>query len=151
SLPANSLGRRARILHAMGEDDAARGDYPAAVAKLQEAERTTAALLAQRPNDPERIFDHAQSEYWIGYEDYVQGRFPSAKRYWLTYRRLAERMVAIAPARTKYRRELGYSEANLCVLAKKDLKEEMRDCGAALAAAEEAERHPDQESRNEET
>src|SRR5262249_47282214 len=134
SLSADSLERRARILHAMGEDDGARGDHAAALAKFREAERTTAKLLAQRPNDPERIFDHAQSEYWMGYEDYAQGRMSAAKQYWLTYRQLAEKMVAIAPDRTKYRGELGYAEDNLCSLAMeppRDVKGAMRYCSAA--------------------
>src|SRR5215469_6011014 len=146
SLPADSLERRARILHAMGEDDETRGDHAAALGKFREAERTTAALLAQRPNDPERIFDHAQSEYWIGYEDYTQSHLPAAKLHFLLYRHLAERMVAIAPARTRYRRELGYAETNLCSVTTeppRDLKGALQHCGAALAAAVEAERHPD--------
>ncbi|HEX4080990.1 MAG TPA: toll/interleukin-1 receptor domain-containing protein [Rhizomicrobium sp.] len=76
SLPADSLERRARILHAMGEDDEDRGDHKDAVANFREAERTTAKLLSKAPDDPERIFDHAQSVYWIGLEDFQQNRLP---------------------------------------------------------------------------
>lgn len=47
-LPADSLERRARILHAMGEDDERRGDFDRALAQFDEASRTTAALLAIR-------------------------------------------------------------------------------------------------------
>ncbi|MEO8115658.1 MAG: toll/interleukin-1 receptor domain-containing protein, partial [Phenylobacterium sp.] len=61
-LPPDSLERRARVLHAMGEDDATRGDLDRALAEFQEARRTTAALLAADPKNPERIFNQAQSE-----------------------------------------------------------------------------------------
>ena len=66
SLPADSLERRARVLHAMGEDDEKKGELAAALAKFREAHRTTAALLKQDPKNPDRIFAHAQSEYYVG-------------------------------------------------------------------------------------
>lgn len=65
-MPAESLERRARILHAMGEDDEKRGDLDKALAKFTEAHRVTEALLARDPDNPDRIFGHAQSEYWVG-------------------------------------------------------------------------------------
>jgi len=114
SLSVDSLERRARILHAMGEDDETRGDYRAAIAKLREASRTTAALLAQAPDDPQRVYDHAQSEYWIANADFEQLRTAEAREHFLAYNKLAKRLVALAPGNPSYRRELSYSEGNLC-------------------------------------
>jgi hypothetical protein len=85
ALPVDSLERRARILHAMGEDDETRGDHEAALKKFREARRTTAALLSEAPNDPERMFDQSQSEYWFGYVDYEPRRNAEAKTAFLAY------------------------------------------------------------------
>lgn len=142
-LPTDSLERRARLLHAMGEDDIVRGDLDRALAKFQEARRTTKALMDQAPHDPERVFNQAQSEYWVAYVDYGRGRTPQAKAGWETYRRLAERMVALAPNEPKYLRELGYAEGNLCTAAlnpPKDPPAAIRHCAAALGAMEQAAR-----------
>ncbi|MEI9887140.1 MAG: toll/interleukin-1 receptor domain-containing protein [Rhizomicrobium sp.] len=116
ALPPESLERRARILHAMGEDDETQDNHGAALKKFQEARRTTAALLAAAPHDPERIFVHAQSEYWIGYYDYMQHQYADAKPYFQSYERLAAQMVALAPNNPRYLRELAYAEGNLCTL-----------------------------------
>jgi len=116
-LPPESLERRARILHAMGEDDETRGDDRAAVAKFREAERTTAALLAEIPDDPDRIFYHAQSEFYLGLHEYDQGRFAAANKAFLAYKALADRLVSIAPTNPKYRQEVGFADSNLCSVA----------------------------------
>jgi len=140
-LPAGSLERRARVLHAMGEDDEKRGDLDRALAQFQEARRTTAALLAAKPDDPERIFAHAQSEYWVAYVDYRRGRREPARAGWESYRRLAEQLTRIDPQNPKWRRELGYAEGNLCTVAlepPRDAEAALRHCAAALAAMEAA-------------
>ena len=56
-LPADTLEQRAKALQAAGEDNEKREDLKTAQAQFQEARRTTAALLAAKPDDPQRIFD----------------------------------------------------------------------------------------------
>jgi tetratricopeptide (TPR) repeat protein len=63
-LSDDSLERRARILHAMGEDDQKRGNPARALIWFHEAYAATAATLARHPDDPKAIFAHAQSDYW---------------------------------------------------------------------------------------
>jgi tetratricopeptide (TPR) repeat protein len=136
SLSADSLGRRARLLHAMGEDDENRGDHKDAIGKFKEAERATAELLKEAPNDPERVFDQAQSVFWIGETAYEQNQRPKAKAQFLEYRSLANRMVALNPGKLKYRMEQIYAEDALCALALSPpaaLSEALEHCGAALA------------------
>lgn len=150
SLPVDSLERRARILHAMGEDDETRGDHKAAIAKFDEADRTTAALLVQAPNDPERIFDHAQSTYWIGYEDFQQNRLQAAERKFSSYRELALRMIAAAPLKTKYQLELAYADSNLCSLAltRHNAGAALHHCKDALVDTQYVAKHRDKEKAN---
>lgn len=143
-LPPASLEQRARILHAMGEDDANRGLRDLALARFREAHRATAALLALAPDDPDRIFTHAQSEFWIGFMDYERGRFAAAAPAFRQYKALTDRLIALAPGRPDYAREAGYAEGNLCTIALAkpvDIREALRACSAALAHMQDAARH----------
>ena len=127
----------------MGEDDETRRDHTAALAKFQEAMRTTAALLGAAPRDPERIFDQAQSEFWIGYVDYDSRRPKEAGRAFVEYKRLADELIAIAPNDAVYRREAAFASGALCAL---DLDmppnpaSALKYCTTALAQMEQAER-----------
>ncbi|HEY0300360.1 MAG TPA: toll/interleukin-1 receptor domain-containing protein [Rhizomicrobium sp.] len=150
ALPAESLERRARILHAMGEDDETEGDHDAALKKFREARRTTAALLAESHDDPERIFNHAQSEYWFGYVAYNRSQFASAKSAFLEYKRLIDRLVTIAPDNAKYQEEASYADGNLCSMALKPPRNAaaaLKLCSTALSHMEAAARILGRESR----
>lgn len=115
-LSSGSLERRARVLHAMGEDDHRRADLGSALAKFREAHRVTGALLSARSNDPARIYSHAQSEFWLGYTDFLQQRHASAQPHFEQYMQLARQLTRLEPGNTTYLRELGYAEGNLCSL-----------------------------------
>jgi hypothetical protein len=133
-LPPQSLERRARLIHAMGEDDLIRGNNPSAQAEFREAERVTSTLLAAAPDDPDRVFDEAQSQYWLGYANYDLGNFAAAKPLWESYRRLAGQLIRLAPAEARSYRERGFAEGNLCTLAlKKRPKDALASCKASLA------------------
>jgi tetratricopeptide (TPR) repeat protein len=141
SLPPESLERRARILHNMGEDDIARNNLGRALAFFREAAATTARLLAEKPNDPDRIFNQAQSEFWIGHVAFNRGDNATARRAFLSYKHLAERLLAAEPTNPRGQTELAYAMGNLCSVA----LEERRDpdgtvaaCKASLAAMQKA-------------
>jgi tetratricopeptide (TPR) repeat protein len=142
-LTADALERRARILHAMGEDDEKRGDVDRALAQFREATRTTAALLAADPNNPDRIFAHSQSAYWVGYIDYQRGRYAQARPAFERYKALSDRLVAIDPANPEWLKEAAYAEGNLCSIALAepvDAAAALRSCSVALSHMEEAAR-----------
>jgi len=112
-LSADSLERRARILHAMGADDEVRGHLAAALEKYQEANRTTAALLAEAPADPKRIYAQAQSEYGVALIAWRSYRFGAAQAGFERYAALARRLISISPANPDWQMEAGYAESNL--------------------------------------
>lgn len=140
-LTPESLEHRARLLHVMGEDDETRGNHAAALAKFEEARRMTAALLAAAPHNTDRIFDQAQSEFWIGYANYAQKKFTEARTDFLAYKKLADQLVALDPNNPKFIREAGYAEGNLCSIALKPPKNPraaIEYCTTALAHMEAA-------------
>ncbi|HEX6376191.1 MAG TPA: toll/interleukin-1 receptor domain-containing protein [Allosphingosinicella sp.] len=140
-LPAASLERRSRLLHAMGEDDMNRGNLDSALRQFREAARTTGALLAESPQDPDRIFAHAQSEFWIGSVDYKRRNYDKAKLAFDQYKALADRLVRIDPSSSKWRTELAWAEGNLCTLAvasRGDLDYALRACTASVVEMQRA-------------
>lgn len=134
-LPTSSLERRARLVQAIGEDDLTRGDAPAALGQFEEAERTTAALLRETPDDPERIFDHSQSEFWVGAAYEGLNRPDKARTFYQSYKRLTDRLAATQRANPRFQREAGYADGDLCAL---DLRPPVhaaaavRECRSAL-------------------
>jgi hypothetical protein len=127
-LPPDVLLRRAELLQAMGADDIERAGFDPAMTDVRErgaefqreAWRETRYLLDQQPDDPERIFAHAQSEYYVGNNYLIQRgkslkeRSLAARPNFLAYRDLARRLVKADPANLTWQRELGFAEGNVC-------------------------------------
>ena len=116
SLPPDSLERRARILHAMGEDDNNTGKLDSALAKFREAHRATEALLNREPSNPDRIFAHAQSEYWVGQAAWNKRDRATTQRHWDSYVRFAANLIEVDPSQSRAHLEMGYAFGNLCDL-----------------------------------
>ncbi|HEX7759553.1 MAG TPA: toll/interleukin-1 receptor domain-containing protein, partial [Caulobacteraceae bacterium] len=115
-LEASALGRRARVLQLLGSLRDTRGDLNAALTMFEAAAKSTGELLERDPDNPARIFDHAQSVYWVGYMAQRQGRLAQAQARFEDYRRLAQRLVAIDPRREDWRAELAYADTDLGVV-----------------------------------
>ncbi len=120
ALDADSLGRRARALHLIGEVDDLRGDLDHALDVFQQAARSTSELLARAPNDGQRIFDHAQSVFWVGNVAFERGQNDVAEKSFNEYRTLAERLVAIDPTKADWQAEVEYAHSNLGTLLIKE-------------------------------
>ena len=116
SLDADSLGRRSRALHLVGEVSNIRGDSVGGLTAFRQAAATTKEQLARDPNNPQRIFDHAQSVFWVGYIAYERGEAKEAEAQWREYKRLADRLVEIDPKKPEWLLEVSYAETNLGIL-----------------------------------
>ncbi|MEO8176751.1 MAG: TIR domain-containing protein [Sphingomicrobium sp.] len=113
SLSDEALAQRSRALTLMGEIANSRGDLDGALGRYNEAFVSTQELLRRSPDDPARLFDHAQNVFWVGQIARQRGQTPRAERAIREYRRLAERMIALDPASKKYRLELKYANTSL--------------------------------------
>jgi hypothetical protein len=119
ALDGAALGRRARALHLIGEIARLRGQADTAATAFARAAATTARQLAMAPDDPQRIFDHAQSVFWVGALDYDAGRYDAAEAAFQRYDALARELVTREPARIEWQIEAAYAARNLAML---DLK-----------------------------
>ncbi|MFM5947878.1 MAG: toll/interleukin-1 receptor domain-containing protein [Novosphingobium sp.] len=116
-----SLGR-ARLLHAMAEDDFSRKlGWQRGMREAEEGLRITAAQLRKSPDLPAILAAHAQSEYWVGYGWFLKrSSDPKARersrKHWLSYDRFASRLAETDPANVDWQIEAASATANLCAL-----------------------------------
>lgn len=134
-LDADALGRRARVQLLLGEIENNRGNLAGALATYQAAAATTGELLARDSDEPQRMFDHAQSLYWVGYIAWQRGDLDTAKTQFQGYDALADGLLAADPARTEWQLEKSYAQSNLGTVAsdRGDLDAASKHFAAALA------------------
>jgi len=115
-LDADSLGRRARALHLIGEIAEQRGNLDEALRVFQRAADSTGELVARYPHDGQRIFDHAQSVYWVGYVARRRGQVAQAEAAFSRYADLALQLVQLNASNLDWRVELAFARQNLGVV-----------------------------------
>lgn len=113
SLDADSLGRRARALLLVGEITNIRGNSEEALQAFTQAAATTEEQLARDPDNEQRIFDHAQSVFWVGYIAYNRDELDNAEAQFREYKRLADRLIELNPDKPEWQMESSYAEGNL--------------------------------------
>lgn len=133
-LPDDSLLRRNRIIHGMAEDEERRGNFDLAKERFLEAHRVSQSLLAKSAGDPDHVFVHGQSEYYLGYMGYLKEDWKTAGQHWREYKRLSDGLVQQDGKNVKWLREAGYADGNMCslALAKKEAADQLNYCKRAL-------------------
>ena len=115
-LDPDALGRRSRALQLVAEVRNLRGDSEGAFAAFRQAAATTGELLARDPDNGQRIFDHAQSVFWVGYIAWQRGDLKTGREFFDQYLANAERLAKIDPANDAWVAEVGYATQNLGIL-----------------------------------
>jgi tetratricopeptide (TPR) repeat protein len=69
------------------------------------------------PGDGERIYNHAQSVFWLGYLDWQLGSYSEASSAFVEYLVMANRLVELDPDRIEWLGELAYAYTNVGVYA----------------------------------
>ncbi len=139
-LPPDSAARLAQVLMAIGEDDANSGRLNEAERSFTEAHRTTAALLTAEPNNPARVFAHAQSEFWLSRGHYDRGNFSDAMPYARRYRQLAYRLRTLEPGTIRSVREVAYAEGAVCSVEQLRGNPDVDSCENAFHAQQDVRR-----------
>ena len=112
-LSDDALLQRSRALNLMGEVAFQRGNPNEAEQLYRQATAGTAEAVRRSPDDPERIFDHAQNVFWVGEAARFAGRPNESEAAWREYKRLADQMSAIQPDNLKYRMEVLYANEDV--------------------------------------
>ncbi len=115
-LDADSLGRRARALHMIGSLAEQRGRFDEAARDFQQAADTTSRLLQAHPDDPQRLFDQSQSEYWVGYIQWYRGHLREGEAAFRRYQDMAQRMNLARPGDHDWQLESVFAEQNLAIV-----------------------------------
>jgi tetratricopeptide (TPR) repeat protein len=111
-----ALLQRARALSLMGEVANGRGDLSTALALYREASAGTAEAVRRNPGDPQRLYDHAQNQFYFADIAMQKGDMGRAEAAFREYKRLADQMVALAPDNMKWRMEVQNADANLALV-----------------------------------
>ena len=108
-----ALAQRSQALNLLAQIANSRQDPNAAEAGYREAMRSTAELLGRSPDDPQRLFDHAQNVFYLGEIARNSGDAKRAETAFRDYKVLADRMVAIDPGNLKWQMEVLYGKENV--------------------------------------
>lgn len=95
----------------------ARGEFEAAMGEFQQARGITAVLLADDPDNPDRMWAHAQSEAAVGELAFARQSPDEARTAFEAYRALADRLADRDPGNAAWLREAGFAHGNLCSVA----------------------------------
>ena len=112
-LDATALGHRSRAMHLIGEIRDLRGNPAEAQKAFEQAAETTAQLLAQAPADSQRLFDHAQSVFWVGYAAWKRADGRTAEAKFKEYLELSESLSQIDPSNVDWSAEVAFGYVNL--------------------------------------
>jgi len=113
----DALGRRARVFHFLGEIQANTGEFDTADEYFMRAYESTKALLERAPNNADRIFDHAQSAFWLTYTPMEREDFDTVEVYHNEYAELADRLLEQEPDTLRSLHEKIYANGNLASIA----------------------------------
>lgn len=116
-LTDDSLALQARALHLRGQVDLQAGGIDEARIDIERAAELTKEILIRNPNDPDAIFAHAQSEFWVGKLYFDKGDYEGALPFWTTYRDLGIRLYKKDPSNIDWIMEAGWGENNLGSIA----------------------------------
>ncbi|MEO7654220.1 MAG: toll/interleukin-1 receptor domain-containing protein [Sphingomicrobium sp.] len=112
-LPDNALLQRARALSLTAQVAYLRGDFGTAQNLYGEAMKGTGEAIERDPDDPQRLYDHAQNVFYFGQISADRGELPQAERAFRQYRELADRMTGRQPDNLKWKMEVQYAATNL--------------------------------------
>ena len=115
-LSDRALEEQARSLCGIGEVRVHEGKHTEAMAAFREAHARSTALYQRAPENGQRLFDLAQTEYWIGYVAWQQGRFEDAKTWLGKYQKSGIKLAAMDRTNFTWQKETAYGYHNLAAL-----------------------------------
>ena len=116
NMPDASVGRSARAFHMLAEVQNTLGNSEEALQMFERAARATGAALERDPDNFDRLFEHSQSVYYVGYVHWQRGEYEKTEPLWRDYEKYARKMVELEPDNLIGHTELGYASGNVGTL-----------------------------------
>jgi tetratricopeptide (TPR) repeat protein len=111
-----ALLQRSQALALMAGVANSRGDLDGALRLYREAMVGTSEAIRRQPDDPKRLFEHAQNVFWTADIASRRGNAQGAVTAFREYKRLAAQMVALDPDNMQWRMESQNADTNLAVV-----------------------------------
>jgi len=92
------------------------GDLDKADVDFQKAYKSTEALLKRSPNNPDRLYDHAQSAFWAAYVPEQRKKYTPVETYYQEYITLADKLMDIEPDSLRSLQEQSYAYLNMGIV-----------------------------------
>ena len=119
----DALGQKSRAIHILGQNAYEKGDNESALLYFQTASLTTNTLLKRNPFNPDRIFEHSQSVYWVGFIHWKESQYEQAIEAFFSYKKYATQLVSLNPENKKWQMELSYALSNIGTLYLRNMGE----------------------------
>jgi tetratricopeptide (TPR) repeat protein len=113
ALGEESLGRRARIQHAIGDDALASHDIRRAALAFVEAQKTTAEQIERHPGNPGRWIEYIKSLNGLGRVSEMRDEWGQANDHYRAAAQAADRLVASAPENPDFLMRAAAAAVNL--------------------------------------
>lgn len=110
------LMQRSQALSLTAQVASLRGDKETARQLYRQAMEGTEEAIRRDPDDPQRLFNHAQNVFYVGEIARELGQADQAEAAYREYKRLADRMVAIEPDNLRWRMEVLYAEEDIGIV-----------------------------------
>ena len=107
------LVRQARARHLLGQVALSQGNSQKANEEFNGAYKVTGEIYRRAPDDPDTIFAHSQSEYWVS-KAYIEAeQYEKALPHRLAYDNFSEALYKIDPNNRLWILERGWAKDNL--------------------------------------
>ena len=113
SLSDDELAQRSAALYQIGDVRITQGRLAEAEPPLLQSLALARSLADRHPDDGQRLYDLAQSHFWVGFVDWRQRRLDDALVHFREYVRIAERLVGIDAANADWQLELASAHSNI--------------------------------------
>ena len=113
SLSDEELAQRSAALYQIGDVRITQGRLAEAEKPLAQSLALARTLADRHPGDGQRLYDLAQSHFWMGFVDWRRRRLDDALVHFREYVRIAERLVSIDAANGEWQLELASAYSNI--------------------------------------
>lgn len=98
------------------------GRMEEAQSQIESSSALTREVLVRNPDDPDAIYAHAQSEYFVGAYYREQNKIAEMEKPYREYDRLAQQLYQKDPTNFDWVMEAGWGQNNLGILARESLR-----------------------------